>query len=113
MNLWRLIRAGFYQKENRLIFYFFASCGVLGCFLGGVGGVCVFFGVCFLLSVLVLLQFFCFLKNNNSVAFPLILVLLIVSFQSSPERCIQRWHFIQYISPHSVTGENGKEVLLG
>lgn len=110
MNLWRLIRAGFYQKENRLNFLFLCFLWGFGLFFLGGG---VFFGVCFLLSVLVLLQFFCFLKNNNSVAFPLILVLLIVSFQSSPERCIQRWHFIQYISPHSVTGENGKEVLLG
>lgn len=103
---------GFLSKGEQINFLFLCFLWGFGLFFG-VGGGGVFFGVCFLLSVLVLLQFFCFLKNNNSVAFPLILVLLIVSFQSSPERCIQRWHFIQYISPHSVTGENGKEVLLG
>lgn len=101
---------GFLSKGEQI--KFFISLLLVGFWVVFLGGG-VFFGVCFLLSVLVLLQFFCFLKNNNSVAFPLILVLLIVSFQSSPERCIQRWHFIQYISPHSVTGENGKEVLLG
>lgn len=79
---------GFLSKGEQINFLFL-------CFLWGFGLFCgggVFFGVCFLLSVLVLLQFF---------------------LLSCPERCIQRWHFIQYISPHSVTGENGKEVLLG